>query len=274
MLPQVGICQFIPSTDLNSNLEKAKKYMNNCIEKKANIIVLPECWNCPYGVFNFKKYASELDSDDSTIKFLREFSNINKYVYIIAGSIPEKHQDKIYNTCTIWYGGEIIDFYRKIHLFDIEIPGQCAFQESSIVTPGKSPTYFKTKWGNIGIGICYDLRFPNLSKFYREHDCFLICYPGAFTVPTGEMHWELLNRSQALNNQLFVVSCSPARDKNADYVSYGHSIIVDPWARVLHQMNEKEGFHVEQLNLESMKNIRKFIPVLKHQKTEVSLSDI
>ena len=108
----------------------------------------------------------------------------------------------------------------------------------------------------------------------KKQDCFLICYPGAFTVPTGEMHWELLNRSQALNNQLFVVSCSPARDKYADYVSYGHSIIVDPWGRVLHQMDEKEGFHVEQLNLQSMLNIRKFIPILKNQKSELCLDNI
>lgn len=276
MFFSIGICQIKPENQLSNNLEKAKYYMDMVLKQGANIVLLPECWNCLYGIDNFEKYASEIFSSDynltlksKTINFLHKYSSLNKGIYFIAGSIPElffndKGEKHIYNTCTIWYNGELINFYRKIHLFDIEIPNVVKFHESSVVSNGNKPVIIKTKWGNIGIGICYDLRFPELSKYYRDHNCIMICYPGAFTIPTGEQHWELLNRSHALNNQLYIASCSLARNLDEKYHSYGHSIVVNPSGKVIKQLDEKEDYFVEEIDLKMITNCRNYIPISKN----------
>ena len=106
---------------------------------------------------------------------------------------------------------------RKTHLFDIDIPGKITFKESLTLTPGQGPTVVDTDAGRLGIGICYDMRFPELAQIYAQRGAQLIVYPGAFNTTTGPLHWELLQRARAVDNQLFVASCSPARNPTSGY---------------------------------------------------------
>lgn len=127
-------------------------------------------------------------------------------VYLVAGSIPEIEEgtSKIYNTCTVYHpqSGEIIGRHRKVHLFDIDVPGKITFQESKVLSPGENLTVVRTDYCNIGIGICYDIRFPEMAQLYRQKGCEILVYPGAFNMTTGPAHWELLQRSRALDNQV------------------------------------------------------------------------
>lgn len=122
---------------------------------------------------------------------------------------------------------------RKTHLFDIDIPGKITFKESDTLTAGESLTCVKTKYGTIGVGICYDLRFPELCMAYRQRGASLVVFPGAFNMTTGPVHWQLLQQARAVDNQLFVASCSPARNLDSSYTAWGHSMIVDPFGQVL-----------------------------------------
>lgn len=173
---------------------------------------------------------------------LMEVTARKKNVYIIAGSIPELGEDgKLYNTCVIYDpAGHIIGKHRKVHLFDINVPGKITFQESKVLHPGNHLTICDTKYGKIGVGICYDLRFPEIAQIYRENGCELLVYPGAFNMTTGPAHWELLQRSRALDNQLYVATCSPARDDTATYTAWGHSMVVDPWGKIVSEAQEPE----------------------------------
>ena len=222
---KIGICQMTVTKNKNENLLKAKILINKCIKSGAELIVLPECFNSPYGIKYFIKYAEVLAPNNPTFDFLEKFSQINPFVYIVAGSIPTYHSGKYYNTCSVWYQGKIISIYNKIHLYEINLE-EHQFSEKKVLTCGNTPAIFKTNWGCIGLGICYDLRFPELAEYYRQHNCSIIIYPGAFNIYTGEKYWELLQKSRALDNMAFIISCSSARDELSDYVAWGYSTIL------------------------------------------------
>jgi omega-amidase len=132
-------------------------------------------------------------------------------------------------------------------LFDIDIPNGITFKESEVLTGGNKFTVFEINKCRIGVGICYDMRFDELSRIYRNKGCDMLVYPGAFNMKTGPLHWELLARARANDNQLFVASVSPARDVNADYVAWGHSLVVDPWGKVLQSASETETTIVQDI---------------------------
>ena len=140
-------------------------------------------------------------------------------VYLIGGSIPETAGGQLFNTATVWCPeGNLLATHRKIHLFDIDIPGRMTFKESDALSPGSSFTSFSTPWCEVGLGICYDIRFAQLAQVLAgERGCQLLVYPGAFNMTTGPAHWELLARARALDNQLYVATPSPARDEEASY---------------------------------------------------------
>ncbi|KAJ3219339.1 hypothetical protein HK099_004736, partial [Clydaea vesicula] len=183
-------------------------------------------------------------------------------VHLIGGSFPEKLNDKFYNTCTIFDNkGLLLGIHRKIHLFDINIKGKQTFKESEILSPGNEVTMVKTKFGPIGIGICYDLRFPELAMIAARKGCIAMIYPGAFNTTTGPLHWELLLRSRAVDNQFYVAACSPARDLSATYHAYGHSIIIDPMGKILSECGENEDIVYGEIDLQFLKDTRESIPV-------------
>merc|ERR1711934_861995 len=149
-------------------------------------------------------------------------------VYVIGGSVSERDSEgRIFNTCVIFDPkGEIVGKHRKVHLFDIDIPGKITFKESETLTGGSALTTFDTPWGKVGVGICYDIRFPELALLMRQQGCKLLVYPGAFNQTTGPAHWELLQRARAVDNQVYVAGVSQARIHNAGYQAWGHSTVV------------------------------------------------
>lgn len=163
-------------------------------------------------------------------------------IYLIGGSIPERDQNKLYNTCTVWGPqGDLIAKHRKMHLFDIDIPNGIRFKESEVLSAGNSFTTFQVGDSlKIGLGICYDIRFEEMARVYRQMGCNVLIYPGAFNMTTGPLHWELLQRGRAVDTQCFVATASPARDATADYIAYGHSMVVNPWGQIINQAAEGE----------------------------------
>jgi predicted amidohydrolase len=197
-------------------------------------------------------------------------------VYLIGGSFPElevagnRTKPLYYNTCTIWNpDGELIGTHRKVHLFDIDIPGKITFKESEVLVPGNSLTVVNTAYGHIGIGICYDIRFPELCMIAARKGAIAMIYPGAFNTTTGPLHWELLQRARAVDNQIYVAACSPARDLNATYHAWGHSTIVDPMGKVIATTEEGEGIVMSELNLAKIEETRQSIPVNRQRRFDL-----
>lgn len=201
---KVALLQLASGKDKLQNLNNAAIKIKEAAQKGAQLVVLPECFQSPYSIDCFREYAESAGGPTQQMlsKAAKESS-----IYLIGGSIPELDRGKVYNTSFV-YGpqGKLIATHRKLHLFDIDVPGKIKFQESLILSAGSSLNYFDTPWGRIGLGICYDVRFPELALLMaRKYGVLAMVYPGAFNMTTGPLHWELLLRSRALDNQIFVI---------------------------------------------------------------------
>jgi omega-amidase len=193
--------------------------------------------------------------------------------YLIGGSIPEYEEStkNYFNTSlTFSPNGALLAIHRKVHLFDIDIPGKIKFKESDVLSPGNKVTIVDLpEYGKVGIAICYDVRFPELAMIAARKDCFALIYPGAFNLTTGALHWKLQGQARAMDNQVYVGLCSPARDMNATYNAWGHSMIVDPNAEVLGELEEKEDIVYAELNGEKIEETRKGIPIYSQRRFDV-----
>ncbi|RWW85701.1 hypothetical protein BHE74_00005588 [Ensete ventricosum] len=167
----------------------------------------PEIWNSPYSNDSFPVYAEDIEAGGDAAPSFSMLSEAARslQITIVGGSIPERSGDRLYNTCCVFgTDGNLKGKHRKIHLFDIDIPGKITFKESKTLTAGERPTVVDTDVGRIGIGICYDIRFQELAMLYAARGplrAHLLCYPGAFNMTTGPLHWELLQRARAADNQ-------------------------------------------------------------------------
>lgn len=187
------------------------------------------------------------------------------------GVKEEGEEGKLFNTCVIFGPeGEEIGRHRKVHLFDIDIPGKISFHESEVLSPGNKVTIVDIPgYGKVGVAICYDIRFPELAMIAARKGAFILLYPGAFNLTTGAMHWSLLARARALDNECFVGMCSPARDMSADYHAWGHSMVVDANGEMREEVGEEEAIVYAELTGERLEEVRKGIPVYGQRRWDV-----
>lgn len=159
-----------------------------------------------------------------------------------------------------------------MHLFDIDIPGKIRFKESEILTAGDDFASFTLDNGlEVGLGICYDLRFPELASILtNKYGCNVLIYPGAFNTTTGPLHWSLLQRARAVDQQSYVITCSPARPTDPNvYPAYGHSMVVAPTGEVIAEAGEGEELVLAYLDSNLITTIRSNIPVLRQKRTDI-----
>lgn len=225
----------------------------------ADFLMLPEIFTCPYDNKCFPEFA-EKDGGE-TYQFLSELAR-ERHTYVIGGSIPELDGGKIFNTSYVFdRSGALIGKHRKVHLFDIDVKGGQYFKESDVLSPGIEMTVFDTEYGKMGVCICFDIRFPDLFIQMRDAGVKMVFVPAAFNMTTGPAHWETLFRSRALDQQIYVLGCSPARDEKASYVAYGHSILTDPWGSIVCELGAEEGILTAQIDLDREDSIRQQIPL-------------
>ncbi|PKI86035.1 omega-amidase [Malassezia vespertilionis] len=276
----------------------------------ADMVILPECFNSPYGVDHFEHYAESLSGLYDALKTrggtavaeggarawpidnkdeehpvtltpnvlersesLRMLSDVAKEagIVLVGGSIPER-DDKtgcLFNTSVVFdKQGRAIGIHRKLHLFNIDIPGKMTFQESKTLAAGDAITLFDCEYGRFGLGICYDMRFPEPALISARLGACAMLYPAAFNTTTGPVAWELLLRSRALDNQLYTVGCSPARPTEG-YPAWGHSTVVNPLGTVIETCDEKETIIWAELDPACAQDVRKTVPVSSQRRFDV-----
>ncbi|XP_023338709.1 omega-amidase NIT2 [Eurytemora carolleeae] len=265
---KLALIQLAVGSNKTENIKRAALKISEAAQNGAHVISLPECFNSPYGTKYFQDYSESIPDGPSS-KLLSETARACK-VYLIGGSIPETSEGKLYNTSTVWCPeGNLLVVHRKIHLFDIDVPGKITFKESDALSPGNTFTTFDTPWCKIGVGICYDIRFAELAQVYRDKGCKLLVYPGAFNMTTGPAHWELLGRGRALDNQVYVATPSPARDTSSEYIAWGHSSIISPWGEVVSSTDEKESIVYADIDLDFLESVRGQIPISKQKRSDL-----
>ncbi|CAL5443770.1 unnamed protein product [Camellia sinensis] len=274
---KIGLCQLSVTSDKNMNLAHARNSIEVAAKHGATLVVLPEMWNCPYSTDYFEKFAEDFDYKDSSPSFsmLSEVALGNR-ITIVGGSMPERRKNgQLYNTCCVFGpDGNLKAKHSKVHLFDVYIPGDISFKESDNFASGDQPTIVNTDVGCIGIGICHDIRFPELAMLYRARGAHLICYPGAFNMSTGEALWELEQRARAADNQLYVATCSPSRDSIGSYTIWGHSTVVGPSGKIIATSGHEETVVIAEINYSIIQQQREIVPLEKQRREVYRFVDV
>lgn len=265
---KIAAIQMSTVADKMENVRTVKTYLEKIKDENPDFVILPEMFCCPYQTENFPIYAEKEGGP-----VWQQLSGYAKQygIYLIGGSMPEKDAEgNVYNTSYIFdREGKQIGKHRKVHLFDIDVKGGQTFKESDTLTAGDSDTVFDTEFGKIGVMLCFDIRFPELSRMMVNDGAKVIFVPAAFNMTTGPAHWELSFRTRALDNQIYMVGCAPARDVSAGYISWGHSIVTDPWGRVTGMLDENEGILLAELDMDYEEQVREELPLLKSRRKDM-----
>jgi predicted amidohydrolase len=254
--------------DLTRNLARAGELIAAAARAGARLVALPEMFPLlrEEGATGPNPHAQDVP-DGPVLRFLSEQAATHQ-ILLAGGTFPERIADdpRVFNTSTLFApNGELLAVYRKIHLFDIDLPG-ASLRESSRVAPGKDLVVAKTDDCTLGLSVCYDVRFPELYRQLVEHGAQVLLVPSAFTVPTGRDHWEVLLRARAIENQCFVVAAAQWGAHNPARHSYGRSMVIDPWGTVLCTVPDGEGFALAELDFARQDEIRRRLPALRHRR--------
>lgn len=256
--------QMSAGSDKAANLERAERLVRLAAKRGVSFVALPETFNWR-GKRSQESAAAESLEGESLATIARLARELG--IHIVAGSITEhvSFETRCYNTSVlIGPDGCRIATYRKIHLFDVDLPGGIAVNESASKLAGADVVCAMTDLGTVGLSICYDIRFPELYRRLAFSGAHMITVPSCFTFPTGEAHWEPLMRARAIENQCYVIAPAQFGPNVHGFSDYGNSMIVDPWGRVLARAADHEDVIVATIDYDYLAQVRRQLPALAH----------
>jgi predicted amidohydrolase len=262
---RVAVCQVNSRHDRVANLTAAHRLLEQASAAGADLAVLPEY------VDYLGPAATEPKAEPANGEFASFFAEAARQVglWVVAGSFRETGPDsaRTYNTSLVFdRDGQPAAAYRKIHLFDVDIPGRVSYQESRTVAPGQDLVTVPISGLTFGVSICYDLRFPELYRRLALAGAQVLLVPAAFTAHTGRDHWEVLLRARAIESQCYVVAAGQVGDHEPGRSCYGRSMVVDPWGIVVAQVSDGVGIAVAELDGERVRRVREELPSLANRR--------
>jgi predicted amidohydrolase len=261
---QAAAVQMTSTDDVEANLAQAARWIRRAASAGAQLVALPENFACLQTEADRVDFRTDLDGD--LVARMGEEAKAAK-VHLLLGSIPERipRSRRIYNTSVLLGpNGKRLAAYRKMHLFDIDIPGGVTLVESKTVKPGDRPVVVPTRLGRFGLSICYDLRFPELYRRLALDGAQVLFIPAAFTAYTGPHHWLPLLRARAIENQCWVIAPAQVGQHNVNRRSHGETAVIDPWGRVVARKPKRPGLLQVEIDLGQIDRIRRGLPCLKH----------
>jgi deaminated glutathione amidase len=265
-MSNIAVVQFSSLGTVDENLKQAKGYIEEAVNNQAKCIVFPEEF-ITLGMTPAQKLAIAEPYQNGPLQSTLSGWAKEYDIWIIGGTLPiqSDNPSKFYSSCIVWDNvGNTVKRYDKIHLFDVTVSGGEAYCESNHVQSGKDIAIVATPFGKIGIAICYDLRFPELFRYFSLKGVDMIVLPSAFTQPTGKAHWEVLLRARAIESLCYVIAPNQVGIRLSGHGTYGHSMIISPWGEILCSLEDKPGIIVADLDLDKMDSIRERFPALKH----------
>lgn len=255
---KVAALQISSKGDKGANLLKAAHLVKETKTYGARLVVLPELFNCYDRLEVMTKQAEPVPG--RTSEFMADLAK--RLGLYLCGTILERAGDnRVYNTALLFAPqGDLLGRYRKVHLFNIYSP-KLSFRESQYIFPGKRMTLLDVKGFKTGIAICYDLRFPRLFHALASKGADLFLLPSAFTATTGKYHWQVLLRARAIENQCYLVAANQFGKHPNGITTFGHSLIVDPWGKVMSEVSKGEGIALANIDKRLLKKIREKIPL-------------
>ncbi|GAA3450433.1 carbon-nitrogen hydrolase family protein [Dactylosporangium matsuzakiense] len=262
---RVAVCQLNARDDRAENLKAARNLLQRAADGGADIAVLPEYVDY-LGRAHTAPAPESVDGEFGTF-FADAARELGMWVH--AGSFHETGPDPehTYNTTLVFdRSGALAATYRKIHLYDVEIPGRVSYRESATVAPGDATSSVDVERIRLGLSICYDLRFPELYRQLAIEGATVLVVPAAFMLHTGRDHWEVLLRARAIENQCYVLAAGQIGNHDPDRTCFGRSMVVDPWGTVIAQAPDIPGVTFAELDLERLAEIREALPSLANRR--------
>jgi len=256
---------------VDRNLAVAERQIRSAVDGGADLVALPE--NFAFLRYEGSEQTLRVDLDGELVGRFRQLARELKR-HLLLGSVPERipHSRRIHNTSVLLGpDGSSLAVYRKLHLFDIEIPGSVQLRESATVKAGDRPVVANTSLGKLGLSICYDLRFPELYRRLVVQGAQVLFVPAAFTAYTGPHHWLPLLRARAIENQCWVVAPAQVGRHNAQRESHGETAVIDPWGRVVVRRARGTGLVEARIDLHELSRIRRRLPCLHHIRRDLGV---
>jgi predicted amidohydrolase len=265
---RVAAIQMTSVDDVAANLASAAKWVAEAAEHGAELVALPE--NFAFLRREGEPVPCAQPLDGEIVATLREWARAH-HVWIVGGTFHETiaGETRVANTCVaVAPDGDVAAVYRKIHLFDVDLSAQGGqvYRESERVVPGAEVASFDTPFGGVGLSVCYDVRFPELYRALARRGVRLLCVPAAFARETGRDHWEVLLRARAIENQCYVIAPAQCGEHPGGRLTYGRSMIVDPWGLVLARAADRPGPIYATCHAEEQDRIRAALPALQHRR--------
>ncbi|MDB9869905.1 carbon-nitrogen hydrolase family protein [Alphaproteobacteria bacterium] len=265
----VSCLQYTSTTNELRTLEMINPLINKAIDLGSDIIALPECATALQGDPSNTIKLAKTESENISLKVLKEIAKTNS-VHILIGSLPIKTNNKITNrSFLIGPNGKTLYKYDKIHMFDVNLPNGESYKESNTYSPGSKAVLAKVKLQKIvkiGMTICYDLRFPNLFQDLAINGAEIITVPSAFSKNTGKLHWHTLLRARAIETGCFIIAPAQTGNHSNGRKTYGHSLIISPWGRIIADAKKETNLINAKINLDIIKEARLAIPNLNAQR--------
>ncbi len=263
---KLAVMQLKTELDYDTTMKKAADMVAEAARGGADFAVLPEMFNCPYSGKYFRPVAEK--AAEGALDEMSRWARENR-ICLVGGSIPELEDGKLYNTCFVFdRGGKLLARHRKVHLFDVELPGM-RFHESDSFSAGNEITVFDTEFGKMGAAICFDVRFPELFRAMAVRGAKVIFLPAQFNMTTGPAHWADTLKLRAVDNELFVVGASAARNDDFAYHCWGHSAVYDPFGIPLAAADETEQILWAELDLRRVGEVRAQLPTFLRLRRDV-----
>lgn len=266
---RVACLQLCSGDNLAANLHSVAQLLAEAADQGVELALLPENFALMSPDLQRKRHFAAEEATGIVFPFLQ--TQVRRHgLYLVAGSLLVcGDEEKLRNRCPVFGpDGRVLAGYDKIHLFDIDLPNE-RHRESELIEPGAQPVWLDLLGWRLGLSICYDLRFPELYRHYAGVGCQLLSIPSAFTVPTGQAHWEVLLRARAIENQAFVLAPAQGGSHPGGRRSYGHSLIVDPWGEVLARASAVSPcgeLLIADLDPERLQQVRERLPALSHRR--------
>ena len=262
---KVAAIQMVSGRVVEENLETAEGLIREAARAGARLVGLPEYF-CLMGLREQDKVrAREADGHGPIQDFLSRIA-AQLGIWLVGGTTPLVSSDaqKVRNACLVYDAqGRRVARYDKIHLFGFS-SGEERYDEAATIEPGDAPVAFPSPFGRIGLSVCYDVRFPELYRSFAPVDILFV--PSAFTAPTGEAHWEVLLRARAIENLAFLVAPAQGGQHPSGRRTWGHSMVIDPWGRLLASRESGPGIIVAEIDLAVIDQVRSSLPALQHRK--------
>lgn len=272
---QVGVVQMTSTGDVEANCASAERMIRRGADEGAKLVVVPECF-AYLGPEAGKLAIAETITHESPGPILGRFLSLASEldVELVLGGFWEvsprtsdAEASHVRNACIhVTAEGKVASVYRKIHLFDVDLPDGTKLLESETVEPGVEPIVADTRIGKLGLSVCYDLRFPALYRRLVDAGATSLAIPAAFTLTTGKDHWHVLLRARAIENQCYVLAAAQFGHHYGKRVSYGHALIADPWGTVLAECGDGENVAVATVDADVVARVRRAIPCLTHRR--------